>query len=91
MDKNDGTERLARGAEPPDPDPARQAIMIAWPRWRMRHPEEAAHERLPTKQIPTGRMRHREERAYGSIASAEGMGGLRRDSGVACDDGTITD
>ena len=70
MDKNDGTERLARGAEPPDPDPARHALMIDWPGWRMRHPEE---------------------RAYGSIASAEGMGGLRRDSGVACDDGTITD
>src|SRR5262249_6300640 len=37
------------GRQPPDPCAARQAIMIAWPGWRMRHPAEPAHARAPSK------------------------------------------
>jgi len=36
------------GRQPPDLCEARQAIMIAWPGWRMRHPEEPAHARAPS-------------------------------------------
>src|SRR5215831_10760884 len=38
------------GRQPPEPCAARQAIMIAWPGWRMRHPAEPAHARAPSKQ-----------------------------------------
>src|SRR5262249_56168997 len=38
------------GPQAPDPCAARQAIMIAWPGWRMRHPAEPAHARAPSKQ-----------------------------------------
>src|SRR5262249_28305021 len=37
-----------QGGGAPNPCAARQAIMIAWPEWRMRHSAEPAHERAPT-------------------------------------------
>jgi hypothetical protein len=50
-----GSERAAkrcserrRGAAAPDPCEASQRSMLRWAGWRMRHPEEPAHERAPT-------------------------------------------